>query len=66
MHPTIAKIGEAGPEAVIPLSRPDKLPQGLFTQQPANPIIVNVIVDGQVISSTIGKQAENQEQVRSS
>lgn len=52
--PTLALIGEAGPEAVVPLSR-----MGSFGGGGGGPIVVNVVVSGSIIS-----QKDMAEQIR--
>lgn len=47
-RPTIALIGEAGPEAVIPLSRPNAAPA-----MSAGPVTVQLVLDGRVIQQSI-------------
>lgn len=49
-RPTLALIGEAGPEAVIPLSR------GRLGVSGGQPQIINLVVDGQVLASIVNTQ----------
>ena len=58
-RPTLAMVGEQGPEAVVPLGRAG----GMFLSQP---LIVRVVLDGRVIAEAHGRLATNEEQVRSS
>jgi len=56
--PTLTMLGEAGPEAVIPLSQPQAAAAPMFH--------IQLVLDGQVLAEWQGNAAENEEMVRSS
>ena len=67
--PTLAILGEKGPEAVVPLGpgSASGLQRSLTSSASfGRPILIQLTLDGRVISQVEGFIAENEEQVRSS
>jgi SLT domain-containing protein len=58
--PEISWIGEAGPEAVIPLTDPARAQQVMAEAGLVQPMTINIIVDGQVVERRVVRANENQ------
>lgn len=58
--PEISWIGEAGPEAVIPLTDPARAQQVMAEAGLVSPMTINIIVDGEVIERRVVKANQNQ------
>lgn len=58
--PEISWIGEAGPEAVIPLTDPARAQQVMAEAGLVSPMTINIIVDGEVVERRVIKANQNQ------
>ena len=58
--PEISWIGEAGPEAVVPLTDPARAQQVMAEAGLVSPMTINIIVDGEVIERRVVKATQNQ------
>jgi hypothetical protein len=58
--PEISWIGEAGPEAVVPLTDPARAQQVMAEAGLVSPMTINIIVDGEVIERRVVKANQNQ------
>lgn len=58
--PEISWIGEAGPEAVVPLTDPARAQQVMAEAGLVSPMTINIIVDGEVIERRVVKATSNQ------
>lgn len=59
-RPEISWIGEAGPEAVIPLTDPARAQQVMAEAGLMTPMTINIIVDGEVVERRVVKANQNQ------
>lgn len=58
--PEISWIGEAGPEAVVPLTDPARAQQVMAEAGLVSPMTINIIVDGEVIERRVIKATQGQ------
>jgi hypothetical protein len=58
--PEISWIGEAGPEAVVPLTDPARAQQVMAEAGLVSPMTINIIVDGEVIERRVVRATNNQ------
>jgi len=59
-QPTVSWVGEAGPEAVVPLTDPARAQQVMAEAGLVSPMTVNIIVDGEVIERRVIKATNGQ------
>lgn len=58
--PELSWIGEAGPEAVVPLTDPARAQQVMQEAGLVSPMTINIIVDGEVIERRVVRATQNQ------